>query len=227
MVDKLDELIIPRSTVESIGRVEIGKLMIGFAWRSNVWRKPAQLIQVVAIQMIGAGIVFAALMLPIDRGLGSYLPPRSQSTRSIQLVWIDGIVTIVILGGINRYILNRGQRCQRLIKLVAQIEDYNQIVDAVATLAAVASLTNHSATPAQTSSMIEILGQTRQNLLTALQIDSYLRQYPDSSELTLSIAHNLIALQDLAQQPQLAEYGTLLTQAWEIGMSVYGQRSSL
>ena len=69
--------------------------------------------------------------------------------------------------------------------------------------------------------MMEILSQTQQNLLTALKIDLYLRQYPNSSALTISIAHNLINLQNLAQQPQLAEYGTLLTQAWEIGMSVY------
>ena len=69
--------------------------------------------------------------------------------------------------------------------------------------------------------MMEILARTRQNLLIALKIDLYLRQHLHADELIASITHNLIDLQNLAQQPQLVEYGMLLTQAWEIGMSVY------
>jgi hypothetical protein len=222
MVDeKFDELIIPRSTVESIGQQEIGQLMVGFTWRADVWRKPHKLIQTISIQIIGTGIIFAALMLPIDRGLNIYRPPQSQLHRLTQLAWVDGTTTLAILAGINWWIFRRGQRLKRLLKLVEQIEQYNQIVQSIATLEKVATLTNNSCEPAQTNSMMEMLGQTRQNLLTALKIDLYLRQYPHSSTLTISIAHNLINLQNLAQQPQLAEYGTLLNQAWEIGMSVY------
>lgn len=223
MVDRFNELIIPRSTVESIGQQEIGTLMVGFTWRSDVWRKPAKIVQMCAIQIIGTGIIFAAMMLPVDRALNIYRSPKSQQERLIQLIWVDGTTTIAILTGINLWIFRRGKRLQRLLKLVEQIEHYNQIVHSISTLAKVANLTNHQCEPAQTSSMMEILSQTQQNLLTALNIDLYLRQYPNSSALTISIAHNLINLQNLAQQPQLAEYGTLLTQAWEIGMSVYHQ----
>jgi hypothetical protein len=230
MVNEFDELIIPRSTVESIGQEEIGQLMVGFTWRADVWRKPYKLIQVISIQIIGAGIIFAAMMLPVDRVspmANRVLKTQSQSERLTQLIWVDGTITVVILAGINSWILHRGKRLQRFLKLVKQIEQYNQIVHSIATLAKVANLTNHSCESAQTSSMMEILSQTRQNLLIALEIDRYLRQYPNSSQLTISIAHNLINLQNLAQQPQLAEYGTLLTQAWEIGMSIYEERSSL
>jgi hypothetical protein len=66
----------------------------------------------------------------------------------------------------------------------------------------------------------EILSQTRHNLLTALEIDRYLHQHPQSPEFT-SMARDLINLQHLAHQPELAEDLTLLAQAWEIGMSVY------
>jgi hypothetical protein len=221
MVDKFSELIIPRSTVESIGKHEIGNLMIGFTWRQNVWRQPQKLVQIGLIQIIGTGIVFAAMMLPVDRGLNVYRSSQSQPERSTQIILVDGAITIVILAGINSWILHRGKRLQRLLKLVEQIEQYNQIIESIITLKQVAILTKHQPESDQTSNTIEILSQTRQNLLTGLEIDRYLDQYPNSDQLAVSIAHNLIDLQNLAHQPQLAEYGTLLSQAWEIGMSVY------
>jgi hypothetical protein len=227
MVDKISKLIIPRSTVESIGQQEIGQLMVGFTWRKNVWQKPHKLIQMGLMQIIGATMIFTAMMLPVDRVLHVYRTPQSQPDRIVQLVWLDGTITLLILIGVNRWICDRGKRLQKLLKLVEQIEQYNQIVTSIGTLEKVADLTHHQGETSQTESMMEILGKTRQNLLVALEIDRYLRQYPNSSELTLAIANNLIDLQNLAQQPQLAEYGMLLTQAWEIGMSVYEERAGL
>ncbi len=222
-MDKFTELIIPRSTVESIGQQEIGSLMIGFAWRRNIWRKPHQFIQVILMQIVGAGIIFTALMLPIDRGLHIYRAPPSQQVRLTELVWIDGTITALILAGINRWIYRRGKQLQKLLKLVEQIEHYNQIVKEIDTLARLANLTKDPHDRADTTSILDILLKTRQNLLVALQIESHterLRQ-PNSTQLTLAIANNLIDLQTLARQPQLVEYETLLAQAWEIGMSVY------
>ena len=221
MVDKFSELIILRSTVESIGNHEIGNLMVGFTWRQDVWRQPCRLVQIGLIQIIGAGIVFAAMMLPIDRGLNVYRSSQSQSVRSTQLILVDGTITIAILAGINSWILHRGKRLQRFLKLVEQIEQYNQIIESIITLEQVAILTNHQPESDYTDSTIELLSQTRQNLLTGLEIDRYLDRHPNSDQLAVSIAHKLIDLQSLAHQPQLAEYGMLLSQAWEIGMSVY------
>lgn len=221
MADKFEELIIPRSTVESIGQQEIGHLMVGFTWRTSVWRQPYKLIQIGLIQIVGAAIIFAALMLPIDRGLNFYRSPQSQQERSTRLIWVDSSITLLTLVGINWWIFHRGKRLQKLQKLVEQIDRYNQIVNSIATLEKVANLTHSQSEPVPNSAIIEILSQTQQNLLAALKIDRYLREYPDSSELTISIAHNLIHLQNLSQQPQLAEYQILLTQAWEIGMSIY------
>lgn len=227
VVDKFSELIIHRSTVESISQQEIGQMMVGFTWKADVWRKPHKFIQMCSLQIIGTGIIFMAMMLPVDRALNIYRLPQSQYERLTQLILVDGTLSIAILCGINRSIFARGKQLQRLLKLVAQIEQYNQIVQSIGMLEKVAKLTSQQCQPAQISNMMEILIQTRQNLLTALEIDRYLRHYPNTSELTISIARNLINLQNLAQQPQLAEYGTLLTQAWEIGMSVYEERAGL
>jgi hypothetical protein len=227
MVDKISKLIIPRSTVESIGQQEIGQLMVGFAWRKNVWQKPHKLVQIGLMYIVGVTMLFTAMMLPIDRVLHVYRAPQSQSERIVRLVWLDGTISLLMLIGINRWIYNRGKRLQKLLKLVEQIEHYNQIVTSIDTLEKVAKIAQHQDEISQSEQMMEILSKTRQNLLMALEIDRYLRQYPNSSELTLAIANNLIDLQNLAQQPQLAEYGMLLNQAWEIGMSVYEERADL
>lgn len=220
MLDKFDELIISRTTVESIGQQEIGQMMVGFTWRSDVWQ-PHKLIKVISIQVIGAAILFAAMMLPIDRALNTDRPSQSQSDRLAKLIWVDGTITLATLGGVNSWIFYRGKRLKKLLKLVEQIEQYNRIVNSIATLEKLTNLTNYQCEPSQADSMMEILARTRQNLLIALKIDLYLRQHLHADELIASITHNLIDLQNLAQQPQLVEYGMLLTQAWEIGMSVY------
>jgi hypothetical protein len=222
-VDKITELIIPRSTVESIGQQEIGSLMVGFAWRRSLWKNSRKIAQVVLMQIIGFSTIFTALMLPIDRVLHSYYPPPSQQARALEIFWVDSSITAIILIGINRWIYRRGKQLHKLLKLVEQIEHYNQIVMAIDTLETLARLTNNGSDRSP-DSIVEILTKTRHNLLVALQIESHvdrLRQQPSSSDLTLIISTNLIDLQNLARQPQLAEYGPLLTQAWEIGMSVY------
>lgn len=221
-MDRFSELIILRSSVESISQQEITPLVVGFTWRASVWRKPSQLIQVVLMQLIAASTIFMVGMIPVDRGLNSSNSPRSQLERMERLIWVNGGMTIALLSGINWWMFERGKRYQRLIKLVEQIEDYNRIINSISTLAKVANLTAMDGTSSQNSQIFDILAQIRHNLLTAVEIDRYLRQYPDSAGLT-SLAHNLINLHHLAEQPELAEYHTLLSQAWEIGMSVYQQ----
>jgi hypothetical protein len=227
-VDKITELIISRSTVESIGQQEIGSLMVGFAWRKDVWQKPHKIIQVLLLQLIGISMSFTALMLPSDRVLSSYYPPASEQARLIELVWLDSSMTALILLGANRWIYRRGKQLHRFLKLVEQIEHYNQIAIEIATLATLARLTNNCP-DRPPDSILVVLTKTRHNLLVALQIESHserLCQHPNSSEMILAISHNLIDLQNLARQPQLVEYGTLLTQAWEIGMSVYHETNT-
>jgi hypothetical protein len=219
-MDKFSELIISQSQVESISQQEITPLTIGFAWRPEIWRKPRQLIQWGSIQLIGASLIFSIGMIPIDRGLDRANLHRSPRERTEQLIWVDGVLTIALLSGINWWIFARAKRLKKLIKLVEQIEDYNQIVNSISTLAKVANLTAIDRSPNHNTQVFDLLAQTRHNLLTGLEIDRYLRQHPNSAALT-SLAHNLLDLQHLAQQPELAEYHTLLTQAWEIGVSVY------
>ncbi len=219
-MDRFSELIISQSQVESISQQELTPLTIGCAWRPTIWRKPLRLIQVGSIQLIGASLIFSLGMIPIDRVLHRSNLDRSPRARTEQLIWVDGALTIALLSGINWWIFDRAKRLQKLIKLVEQIEAYNQIVNSISTLAKVAHLTAIEGIPNHHDRVFDLLAQTRHNLLTGLEIDRYLRQHPNSAGLT-SLAHNLIDLQHLAQQPELAEYHTLLTQAWEIGVSVY------
>jgi hypothetical protein len=220
-MDKFSSLIISRSTIESVSKQEIGDLMVGFTWRENLWRQPAKLIQVGLIQIIGASIIFSATMLPIDRVLNPVRLALPQTARIQRLALVNGGIMLVLLGGVNLGLIQRGRRFKRLVKLVDRIENYNLIISRIATIAKITNLAEPTIESSETATVIDILTQTRQNLLTALQIDLHLRQHPESTELNVSIAHNLLDLEHLTQQPQLIEYNTLLSQAWEIGMSVY------
>ena len=227
-MDKFDLLIIPRSTVESLSHQEIGDLLVGFTWRKNLWQQPHKLMQLAAIQLVGAAIILMVAAIPIDRILSVRTPTLTPTDRTNQLLLVNGILTLSILGGINWWICDRGKRLQRLLNLVEKIERYNQIVRSIETLVKVTSLTTSNIDGDRITIVMDILAQTRHNLLAALEIDFYLRHQDRSTTLTTTfiesapseIAHNLIALQQLAQQPQLAEYATLLNQAWEIGLSI-------
>ncbi len=225
-MDKFTGLIISRSTIESVSKQEIGNLMVGFTWRENLWRQPAKLIQVGLIQIVGASIIFAATMLPVDRVLNPVRLSLPQTVKIQRLILVNGGIMLVMLGGVNWWIIQRGRRFKRLLKLVEQIENYNRIISRIATIAKITNLTSPTIESSETAPIIDILNQTRQNLLTALEIDLHLRQHPESTELNISIAHNLLDIEHLAQQPQLTEYNTLLSQAWEIGMSIYRETNS-
>ena len=230
-MDKFSELVIGRSQVESLSRQEIGNLMVGFTWRLSLWKQPIKLLQMGCIQIVGAGIIFMVATIPLDRILSVYSKTSSQRDRSTQLILVNGVLTATVWGGINGWIFYRGKRLQKLLKLVEKVEEYNQIVRSIETLVKVTSLTNQNVESVQIQTVLDILSQTRQHLVTALEVDSYLRQHDSSSMITTSlvesaptaIAQNLIALHDLANQPQLAEYATLLDRAWEIGISITGE----
>jgi hypothetical protein len=227
-MDRFDSLIIPRSTVESLSHQEIGDLMVGFTWRKNLWQQPRKLMQLAAIQLVGGAIILMVAAIPIDRILSVRTPTMTPTQRATQLLLVDGIFTLSVLAGINWWIGDRGKRLQKLLNLVEKIERYNQIVRSIETLVRVTSLTDSNIDGDRITIVMDILAQTRHNLLAALEIDYYLRDRDRSATLTTAfiesapneIAHNLIALQQLAQQPQLAEYATLLNQAWEIGLSI-------
>jgi hypothetical protein len=225
-MDKFSALLVPRSTIESVSQQEIGELTIGFTWRAKLWREPSKLVRVGLIQIVGAAMIFAVTMLPVDRVLNPVRSNLPQTIKIHRLVLVNGGIMLIILGGVNWWIIDRGKRFKRLIKLVEQIESYNQIIIRLSTIAKVTNLAAPIPNLCETANVIDILTQTRHNLLAALEIDRHLRQHPDATELNISIAHNLLDLQHLAQQPQLAEYNTLLTQAWEIGMSVYRETNS-
>lgn len=232
-MDKFTELIIPRSTVESLSHQEIGNLMLGFTWRLSLWKHPQKLIQMGFIQLIGAGIIFMTISIPLasivsplrDRSTNTSESIRAKETKSIL---INSLITLAISGAINGLIYQRGKRLQKLLKLVEKIEEYNKIVRSIEMLAKLTILTNPNLPATQIDSILDILTQTRNSLLAALKIDQHLREHDSTSELMTSfidaapatIAGSLIVLQHLANQPQLAEYATLLDRAWEIGMNI-------
>jgi hypothetical protein len=226
-MDKFIELIIPRSTVESISHQEISNLMVGFGWRKNLWRQPQQLIQIGAIEIIGAALIFMVSMVPIDRLLNIYYSTTSPTDRTHQTILVSGIFTLVGSIGINAWIYDRGRRLQHLSTLVEKIEKYNQIVKSVETLTTVNNLTTNRIDAPEISIVWDVLAHTRHNLITALEIDRHLRHRSGSTTLqtaflepTLSTNQQPIDLQDLTQHPQLAAYFTLLDRAWAIGVSV-------
>jgi hypothetical protein len=225
-MQEFDELLIPRSTVEELSQQEINNLLIGGSWRRNWWKKPQQVIQIGLIQLVGAAMIFAIAMLPIDRAFQISSSSLSPPTKVSRLIWIDGAITLAILGGINWWMIDRGRRSRQLMKLVEQVEEFNRIVQAITTIARITSLTTPN-TGQENEIVLDVLKKTRHNLLTALQIERHLQQQPLTPASNISIAHNLLHLQHLAEQSQIDDYQTLLTQAWEIGRSVYADRADL
>ena len=173
-------------------------------------------------------MIFMLATIPLDRSLSVHTSPISQRERTERLILVDGIFALTVLGGINWWILYRGRRLQKLLKLVEKIDRYNQIVRSIETIVQLTGITTPNAEIERFTIVFDILDRTRTNLLTALEIDRYLRHQDRFTTVTTTfiesvpseIAHNLIALQHLAQQPQLAEYAILLNQAWEIGLSI-------
>lgn len=111
-----------------------------------------------------------------------------------------------------------------LVKLLDEVQKYNEIIQAVDIIDRLAAVGNLEVNLINRDDVIKALQVTRASLICALQTEKIIRENQGfivrRYELFANIENQLAALIDFDVKNQASEYGRLLNEALEIGMSV-------
>ncbi len=216
---KITELELEQLSGESLSdilRVNLYQLPLGFS-RKQVWSIMLNQIVVFGLTLI--------ISLPLTLVMIMKTSYASDDPRLISL--FIKIVLGISLGITlfwNIYMWSKTKPLKELAKLQNEVNKYNQVIAAVDIIDKLAAVGNLEVNLINRSDVVKALQVTRESLICALQTEKILRENQDfimrRYELFASMENNLSALMNFDVQNQATEYGKLLNEALEIGMSV-------
>jgi hypothetical protein len=137
-------------------------------------------------------------------------------------------ICLSILSVCNLFLWRQAKRSQYLAKLIEKVDKYNAVVDAILLLDTLEPL--HDSTYNLDES-IQILGTTKNSLTNSLKVATiFIKQKSfvnSSSQLLVNLENNLNSLMTFDVHEQADEYGQLLNNALEIGISVHKEIRNL
>ncbi|MGD1807723.1 hypothetical protein ACP6PL_20125 [Dapis sp. BLCC M126] len=203
-------------SLSDISMVNLYQLPLGFS------RK--QLLSIMLNQIVVFGLTLI-ISLPLTLLMITKTSYASDDPRLINL--FIKIVLGISLGITlcwNTYMWWKTKPLKELAKLQNEVNKYNQVIMAVEIMDRLAAVGNLEVNLINRNDVIKALGVTRESLICGLQTERILRENQDfimrRYELFASMENNLSALINFDVKNQATEYGKLLNEALEIGMSV-------
>jgi hypothetical protein len=212
------------SQLETLTGLEITDLSIGKAVRPSVFCSPRRLLSFVLTELLVFGLILifcVPIGIVIVKGLG-FLSGDAQS--AIVFFQVALAVSVVINLIWQGYRWSKGRKLKTLAHLVDQVDRHNDIIQVVSVMDELGSIQNSTVSLLDRGEVIKALNATRESLMNALMTERILRKHQRfmtrRQELFASIETNLAALQALQVTNQANEYGHLLNEALQIGLSV-------
>jgi hypothetical protein len=123
------------------------------------------------------------------------------------------------------YIWQKSKELQTLGHLLDEVDKHNEILQAVDVIDELGAVQHSTISLIKREEVVDALRATRESLVCALMTEKILRKHQRfiarRHELFTNIEANLATLQTLKVNNQANEYGRLLNEALEIGMSVH------
>ncbi len=216
---KITELEVEQLSSKSfsdISMVNLYQLPLGFSRR--------QLLSIMLNQIIVFGLTLI-ISLPLTLVMITKTSYASDDPRLINLfIKIVFGISLGITLCWNIYMWWKTKPLKELAKLQNEVNKYNQVIIAVEIMDRLAAVGNLELNLINRNDVVKALEVTRESLISALQTERILRENQDfimrRYELFASMENNLSALMNFDVKNQATEYGKLLNEALEIGMSV-------
>ncbi len=229
MQSDLKALKISEGELETLSGLDVNDIFVGGifggTYRPSVWQNPKKLI-FLGITEISVFVLILVFTLPI----GYIFAQNSAQTvgeiqRALQFLKINLSVAVVLMVGWNLYLWSKQKSLASLAKLLDEVDKYNEVIKAVEIIDKLAAIGHLPANLINREEVLEALRITRESLVCALMTEKILRQHKSfiarRHELFTNIENNLLTLRTLEVNSQANEYGRLLNEALQIGMSVY------
>jgi predicted PurR-regulated permease PerM len=221
----LEELRITRKELEKLTGLDISEAFIGHVIRPVVFRSSKRLVSFLLTEVFIFGLILI-FCLPIGLLIGrssGRLTSDAQSTIAFLQITIGASTTIAALW--NLYIWQKSKELQTLGHLLDEVDKHNEILQAVDVIDELGAVQHSTISLIKREEVVDALRATRESLVCALMTEKILRKHQRfiarRHELFTNIEANLATLQTLKVNNQANEYGRLLNEALEIGMSVH------
>jgi hypothetical protein len=227
MQPDLDSLKLTNREVEQHCQLEVNDLLIGGIWggvyRTSIFRDLHRFWQLCFTELAVFGIVFI-FSLPLGFFVIRHAVNLNHPSTAFQFLAITIGSTVTIILSWHGYMLFAARKFKTLARLLDEIDRYNQMIAAVAVLDQLAKVQNSQIGFNDRDQVLEALQITRDSLVAGLMTDKILREnwrlMTARQDLLMNIEHSLLNLQTIAANDQASEYGKILNEALQIGISV-------
>ncbi|MEG3843064.1 hypothetical protein [Microcoleus sp. herbarium14] len=221
----LDEFIIPEKELEDLSGIAFSDGFAADFYRPAALRDTKKLFSLLLNELL-IFCVTLVVSLPVallanQHKVGLF----SDAEIFVRVLQITLGLSAAITVAWNVYKWVKAKPLQTLAGLLDEVEKYHEVIKALDIIDRLTAAGNLQANLINRGDAIEALKITRESLVCALKTERILRENKDfigrRYELFANIESNLAALMALDVSDRATEYGRLLNEALEIGMSVH------
>lgn len=228
---RLDDLRITAHDLDTLTDLDISDLYMGRAVRPSVFRSPRRFLSFIVSELMTLGLIII-FCLPASLVIAKSIPGFTDSpSHIIQFLRISVGISLGFFLLWNGYLWFRGRALKTLAHLLDDVDKHNEIIDALQVLdeltAVQTPLAQLRADPTDKvddrADVLQALSATRESLVCGLMTERVLRKHQRAiarHDLFTNIETNLATLQNLQLNQSANDYGHLLNEALQIGMSV-------
>ena len=220
----LDELRIPEKELEDLSGIALSDGFAADFYRLAAFRDSKKLFSFVLNELLIFGVTLV-VSLPVALLASKNQVGFSDAQIFIRVLQITLGLSLAITVAWNVYKWVKAKPLATLAGLLDEVEKYHEVIKALDIIDRLTAAGNLQANLINRGDAIEALKITRESLVCALKTERILRENKDfigrRYELFANIESNLAALMALDVSDRATEYGRLLNEALEIGMSVH------
>ena len=233
MQQDLEELRITEKELEELSGVTVSDVVMGNLYRTSVLResligKKRRDRQQLASFILNEILIFGLTLIisvPITLVIAKNTASVPDTQAFLQFLQLTLFLSILLSCGWNIYMWLKAKPLEAWANLVDEVEKYNEVIKAVDIIDKLTAVGNSPLNLINRDDAIKALNVTRESLICALRTEKILRENQEfigrRYELFVNIENNLTALMAFDVNNQASEYGRLLNEALEIGMSVH------
>ncbi len=221
----LANLRITGKDLDDLTGLSVSDLSVGLAIRLSALRQPQRLLSWLTTEIFTLGVILI-FTLPTTLLLGRSFGLSNDSTTSLIIIVLIGVgLAMAIALGWFIYRWQQTRLLKTLMALLDEVDKHNEVIEAVEVLDQLSNIDQSQVSLTNRDSVLEALHATRQSLICALSTDRILRKnrkfIARRQELFANIEQSLTTLRSLHVNHAANEYGQLLDDAFQIGLSVH------
>jgi len=203
-------------------------------YRAFVLRRTKPFFSVLFTEFFALGLLLIFVVpvtLIVLRNSGKF--PQGITSIILLFTILLGFCFLVVLAG-NVYLWKQAKQMKSLVKLLEEVDKYNEVIKTVSFMDEIESVGKSNLQRDRTNprkEVIEALNVTRESLIAALKVERIIRKHDGCIErryqLLANLENNLNAVMSFDASDRASEYGRLLNESLQIGMSVHKEMRKL